>query len=238
MNFQQLRYAVEIEKTNSITAAAKNLYMGQPNLSKSIKELEHELGTVLFRRTAKGMEPTASGLQFLRYAKSILGQLDELKALYQPDQAECLRFAVSAPRATYIADAFSRFLAGYKGSQALDVQYRETNCMEALSDAAVGNADLAILRYQTIYEQHFSGLIAQNRLVSEVVCEYPMVLLMSENHPLAGLADVFLLLCVVWALMVITGGNLPYLNEAALGGSVYYKIFSQLNPFMGTGAVG
>ena len=93
MNFQQLRYAVEIEKTNSITAAAKNLYMGQPNLSKSIKELEHELGTVLFRRTAKGMEPTASGLQFLRYAKSILGQLDELKALYQPDQAECLRFA-------------------------------------------------------------------------------------------------------------------------------------------------
>ncbi len=190
MNFQQLRYAVEIEKTNSITAAAKNLYMGQPNLSKSIKELEHELGTVLFRRTAKGMEPTASGLQFLRYAKSILGQLDELKALYQPDQAECLRFAVSAPRATYIADAFSRFLAGYKGSQALDVQYRETNCMEALSDAAVGNADLAILRYQTIYEQHFSGLIAQNRLVGEVVCEYPMVLLMSENHPLAGLADV------------------------------------------------
>ena len=55
---------------------------------------------------------------------------------------------------------------------------------------------------------------------------------------LAGLADVFLLLCVVWALMVITGGNLPGLNEAALGGSIYYTIFSQLNPFMGAGAVG
>ena len=55
---------------------------------------------------------------------------------------------------------------------------------------------------------------------------------------LAGLADVFLLLCVVWALLVITGGNLPGLNEAALGGSIYYTIFSQLNPFMGAGAVG
>ena len=54
----------------------------------------------------------------------------------------------------------------------------------------------------------------------------------------AGLADVFLLLCVVWALMVIAGGNLPGLNEAALGGSIYYTIFSQLNPFMGAGAVG
>ena len=34
------------------------------------------------------------------------------------------------------------------------------------------------------------------------------------------------------------GGNLPGLNEAALGGSIYYTIFSQLNPFMGAGAVG
>ena len=40
MNLQQLRYAVEVAKTGSITAAAKNLYMGQPNLSKSIRELD------------------------------------------------------------------------------------------------------------------------------------------------------------------------------------------------------
>ena len=48
----------------------------------------------------------------------------------------------------------------------------------------------------------------------------------------AGLADVFLLLCVVWALVVITGGNLPWLNGTALGESYYYQIFSQINPFL------
>ena len=48
----------------------------------------------------------------------------------------------------------------------------------------------------------------------------------------AGLADVFLLLCVVWALVVITGGNLPCLNGTALGESYYYQIFSQINPFL------
>ena len=51
MNLQQLRYAVEVAKTGSITAAAKNLYMGQPNLSKNIRELEAELGITLFERT-------------------------------------------------------------------------------------------------------------------------------------------------------------------------------------------
>ena len=45
MNLQQLRYAVEVAKTGSITAAAKNLYMGQPNLSKNIRELEAGLAS-------------------------------------------------------------------------------------------------------------------------------------------------------------------------------------------------
>ena len=48
----------------------------------------------------------------------------------------------------------------------------------------------------------------------------------------AGLADVFLLLCVVWALVVITGGNLPFLNDTALGTSVWYQLFNLVNPFV------
>ena len=44
MNLLHLKYAVEIEKTGSITKAANNLFMGQPNLSKAIKELEYSAG--------------------------------------------------------------------------------------------------------------------------------------------------------------------------------------------------
>ena len=49
MNTLHLKYAVEIEKTLSITQAAENLYMAQPNLSKAIKELESSLGITIFR---------------------------------------------------------------------------------------------------------------------------------------------------------------------------------------------
>ena len=58
MNLLHLKYAVEIEKTGSITKAANNLFMGQPNLSKAIKELENEIGITIFRRTTKGVAPT------------------------------------------------------------------------------------------------------------------------------------------------------------------------------------
>ena len=57
MNLQHLKYAVEVEKTGSITQAAENLYMGQPNLSKAIKELEGTLGVILFKRTPKEFCP-------------------------------------------------------------------------------------------------------------------------------------------------------------------------------------
>ena len=45
MNFSHLKYIVEVENTGSITKAAANLFMGQPNLSKAIKELESEIAS-------------------------------------------------------------------------------------------------------------------------------------------------------------------------------------------------
>lgn len=49
---------------------------------------------------------------------------------------------------------------------------------------------------------------------------------------LAGLVDLYILLCAVWAVMVITGGNLPFLNEQVLAGSRIYSVFAPLNPFL------
>ncbi len=49
---------------------------------------------------------------------------------------------------------------------------------------------------------------------------------------LAGLVDLFFGMCIVWAVIVITGGGLPWLNEATLGSSVFYQLFNTLNPFL------
>ena len=52
MNLTHLKYALEVEKTGSITKAAENLFMGQPNLSRVIKDLEDETGIRIFSRTS------------------------------------------------------------------------------------------------------------------------------------------------------------------------------------------
>lgn len=49
---------------------------------------------------------------------------------------------------------------------------------------------------------------------------------------LASLVDIYLVLCIVWAVIVITGGSLSVLNDTVMSGSVYYRAFNLFNPFM------
>ena len=107
MNLLHLKYAVEVAKTSSITKAAENLYMGQPNLSRAIKELEEDLGIRIFQRSSRGIVPTEQGEAFLGYARTILQQVDAIEKMYREERQHMSRLSVSAPRAAYVACAFA-----------------------------------------------------------------------------------------------------------------------------------
>ena len=62
MTLQQLNYIITISEIGSINRAAEKLYVSQPSLTSAIKELEKELGIVLFNRTARGV--TLTGLRY------------------------------------------------------------------------------------------------------------------------------------------------------------------------------
>lgn len=109
MELSQLRYVVAVADLGSISAAARHLYVGQPSLSKSIKELENELGRPLFRRTARGVELTPSGRDFLSHARSIVAQMDAVTELYRPPQNNSLRLSVCVPCASYVSHAYFRW---------------------------------------------------------------------------------------------------------------------------------
>lgn len=186
MNILQLRYAVEVGRTGSISMAAKNLYMNQPNLSKAIRELEEDLGVVIFERTAKGVVPTERGRQVLDYAQSILGQVSEMETLFKPAVEHRARFDICVPRASYVSRALAAFVEAL-GPEDMLVDYRETSSMRAIKYVAGGIHNLAVVRYQTVYEAYFLNALAERSLQYELVWEFSHVALMSRRHPLAGM---------------------------------------------------
>ncbi|MEM1483697.1 LysR family transcriptional regulator [Oscillospiraceae bacterium PP1C4] len=190
MNLTYLRYVTEVQRVGSITKAAQNLYMGQPNLSKAIKDLENEIGITIFKRTAKGVQTTRKGAEFLTYASTILSQIDELESLYRPKTSESIGLNLSVPRATYISIAFAELINGLENSTELEMRFKETNSMGAIHDVSSGESDLGIVRYQDIYQNYFLSYLKDKKLSYEPLCEFTLVLLMSENHPLANLDDI------------------------------------------------
>ena len=109
MNILHMKYAVEVAKVGSLNKAAESLYVALPNISRSIKELEADLGITVFDRTAKGMVLTPEGEEFISYAKDILKQIDQVENMYKSGQVKKQKFSVSVPRASYISDAFTEF---------------------------------------------------------------------------------------------------------------------------------
>ncbi|HRR75853.1 MAG TPA: LysR family transcriptional regulator [Ruminococcus sp.] len=185
MNTLHFRYAVEIEKTRSITQAAENLYMAQPNLSKAIKELENTLGITIFRRTSKGVIPTDQGLKFLAYAKQILIQIDNMEAIHSPDKAQNRKLRISVPRAGYISKAFSEYIAAMDSTDDMELYFCETNSLRSIENVRENGYDFGIIRYNTAHEKYFTDFLAEKNLDGKLLWEFQMLAVMSAEHPVA-----------------------------------------------------
>lgn len=185
MNILHLKYAVEIAKTKSISHAAENLYMGQPNLSRAIRELEENLGITIFNRSSKGITITPEGEEFLQYAKRIIAQVDEVEAIYKEGKREKQQFSVCTPRASYISHAFSEFSKNIGTDIPAEIYYKETNGLRTVDNVIKGNYNLGIVRYQTTFDKYFKAMFEEKRLDFEIISDFSYVLLMSKNHKLA-----------------------------------------------------
>lgn len=185
MNTQHLKYVIEVERTCSITQAAENLYMGQPSLSKAIKELEKSLGYTIFERTTKGVTPTQKGVEFLSYARNILNQIKKMEALSDSASSNSQNFNISIPRGSYIADAITSFVSDLDNDKDINVNVQETNSLQVINNIIDGPFQLGIIRYPKEYENYFFDYLTEKQLRYQTVWEFEYLVLMSEKHPLA-----------------------------------------------------
>ena len=185
MNILHMKYAVEVAKLGSLNKAAETLIIAQPNISRSIKELEADLGITIFNRSSKGMVLTPEGEEFIRYAKSILKQIDEVELMYKQGAPKKQKFSISVPRACYISDAFAEFSKCISEDPA-ELFYKETNSQRTINNVINNDYKLGIIRYAENYDKYFKTMLEEKGLTYEMIAEFTYVLIMSRDNPLAG----------------------------------------------------
>ena len=185
MNILHMKYAVEVARLGSLNKAAEALLTAQPNISRSIKELESDLGITIFVRSAKGMVLTPEGEEFIGYAQSILKQIDDVEMLYRHGAPKKQRFSISVPRACYVSDAFAEFSKSV-GKDPVEIFYKETNSQRTINNVLNNDYKLGIIRYAENYDKFFKIMLEEKGLSYELVSEFTYLLIMSNKSPLAS----------------------------------------------------
>ena len=184
MNTLHLQYIIEIERTRSISQAAENLYIGQPNLSRVLREMEASVGFPIFERTPRGVRPTTRGAEFLTHARTILRELEAMDSL-GPRHPVVGRLRVCLPRSTAHMEAAAQYLGTLSQPRDLDVILRECHPRQALQYLKSGEMDLALIRFRGEYKDYFQEQAQSLGLTLRELTGFRCRVLMHRSHPLA-----------------------------------------------------
>ena len=184
MNILHVKYAAEVARLGSLSRAAESLLVAQPNISRSIKELEGSLGITIFHRTPKGMILTPDGEEFMDYARDILLRIERMEQSYRDGSHKKRKFSIAAPRACYISAAMADFSKKIGGAPA-EIYYKETNSKKTIKMLLENEYKLGIIRYADNYEKYYQSMLEEKGLVGTQIAEFSYVLLMSRESPLS-----------------------------------------------------
>lgn len=184
MTLQQLRYLIAIAEYGSINAAAQNLYASQSNLSTAVKELEQELGIVIFTRSNRGVTLTNDGTELLGHARQVVEQADVLAARYTKGGSKRLHLAISTQHYAFSVQAFVDVVESCSSDE-YDFVLRECSTGEILDDVRYFRSELGIL-----YTDDFNRRVLEKAFSDADVAYFPLFdarvhVFVGESHPLA-----------------------------------------------------
>ena len=183
MKLEQLRYIIETARVGSINKAAQNMFVSQPNLSSSIKQLENELNINIFKRTNQGIEPTEIGLEFIRHAKMILDQMDFLQGLYANYDETQISLSVSSLYSLFVVDLLADLCEEYKGTK-IRINLKESNSLNTIKYVSDGEADIGIISFSSLEENIWLNLLRLKGLQHQTLLEEQIHAIVGRNSPL------------------------------------------------------
>ena len=185
MTLQQLKYAITVAQTGTITEAAEKLYISQPSLTNAIHELEKEMNIEIFTRTNKGIIVSKDGEDFLGYARQVLEQAAVLEDKYKGGGGGQKKFCISTQHYSFEVNAFVDLIKKY-GQDEYDFSIRETQTYEIIEDVAKMNSELGIIFMDDFNDVVLNKILKSNDLEFHQLYSAQPHVFISRRHPLAG----------------------------------------------------
>lgn len=184
MTLQQINYVIKIAECGSFNRASDILYVSQPSLTQSIRELETELKIKIFNRTKRGVSLTPEGMDFLGYARELYSQFENLSERYGKTAKRKKKFSVSTQHYSFAVKAFVETVKAADASQ-YEFSIMETRTREVIADVASLRSEIGILFMSDFNRSALTKFIDGNELSFAPLIECKPYVYLRRGHPLA-----------------------------------------------------
>lgn len=184
MTVSQLRYVITVASSVSMNEAAKKLFVSQPSLSTSIKELEEEIGVELFRRNNRGISLTPQGEEFLGYARQVVEQYELIERKYISGEKQKKHFSVSSQHYAFAVNAFAEMVKHF-GMDEYEFAFYETRTFDVINDVKNYKSEIGILYINDFNKKVMNKMLEDNGLEFHEIVNCKAYVYMYKNHPLA-----------------------------------------------------
>ena len=185
MTLTQLSYIIEIANASSMNVAAKNLYISQPSLSESVKDLEEEIGINIFVRSNKGVQLTPEGTEFLGYARQVMEQFELIESRYINQAVSKKKFSVSTQHYTFAVNAFVEVMKQYEIGE-YDFSIFETKTGEVIDNVEHFKSEIGVLYLNDFNKKVLSKIFASKDLSFHELFDCHIYVYLWKGHPLAN----------------------------------------------------
>ena len=185
MTLQQLKYAVAIADCKSMNKAATELFITQPSLSNTIKDLEEEIHIRLFDRSNRGIIITPEGEEFLGYARQMLDHYRLIEERFVENATFKKKFSVSTQHYTFAVAAFTQ-LARKFGMEEYEFAIHETKTRDIIANVRTHKSELGILYKNEFNDKFISKILRDNELEFIPLFDCRIYVYLYRENPLAG----------------------------------------------------
>ena len=183
MTLQQLKYALTIADCGSMNEAAKQLFISQPSLSETMKELETEIGLDIFLRSNRGIVITPEGEEFLGYARQVTEQFGLLQSKYI-DKKVKEKFSVSTQHYTFAVKAFVETVKQI-GMEQYEFAVHETTTISVIGNVKNFKSEIGVLYENDFNEKVLNKMFKENGLEFVELFSCDTFVYLWSGHPLA-----------------------------------------------------
>ena len=185
MTFLQLKYVIATANSGSFREAARRLFVSQPALSSTIRELEEELDIQLFERTNKGIRVTEQGNEFLIYAKEAVSQYELIEDRYLNRDNDKKHFSVSMQHYVFAVHAFVSVVKEFHRKKYV-YSVHETRTDEVLNNVKNLKSEIGVISYSNSNEKVMKKLFREYQLKFIPLIIRNTYVYVWREHPLAG----------------------------------------------------